>query len=154
MTDNIRVIARNRKAGFEYELLERYEAGLVLMGSEIKSIQAGHVSLQEAYVTEQNNELWVLNMHIAEYKQASRQGHQPLRPRKLLLHRKQIYAIMSDLVKKGFTVVPTQLYLKNGKAKLEIAIARGKKLYDKRQTLREKEDKRRVERALRDYDRG
>jgi SsrA-binding protein len=153
MTENIRVIARNRKASHEYELLERYEAGLVLMGSEIKSIQAGHVSLQEAFVTERSGELWVLNMHIAEYKQASRQGHQPLRPRKLLLHRKEINILISGMTKKGFTVVPTQLYLKNGRAKLEVALARGKKLYDKRQDLRTKDDKRRVERAIRDYNR-
>ncbi len=89
-------------------------------------------------------------MHINEYKQAAREGHQPLRPRKLLLHRKEINTVVNSLVRKGFTIVPTQLYLKNGRAKLEIALARGKKLYDKRQDLREKDDKRRVERALRD----
>jgi SsrA-binding protein len=149
--EGIKIISRNRKAGHEYHLFDTYEAGLVLVGSEIKSIRAGHVSLQEAFVTEQGGELWVLNMHIAEYRQASRRGHEPLRPRKLLLHRKEINRIIEGMTQKGFTVVPTRLYLKNGRAKLEIAVARGKKLYDKRQDLRKRDDQRQVERALRDY---
>ncbi len=151
MPEGVKVIARNRKASHDYHLLDRYEAGLVLMGSEIKSIRLGHISLQEAFVTEQNGELWVLNMHIAEYKQAAKEGHDPRRPRKLLLHRKEIANIVDELSRRGYTVVPTQLYLKRGLAKLEIAIARGKKLYDKRQSLREKDDRRRTERALKDY---
>lgn len=151
MPEGVKIISRNRKASHEYELLERFEAGLQLMGSEIKSIRAGQVSLQEAYVVDQNNELWVLNMHIPEYKEASREGHDPRRARKLLLHRKEINIIQRDLALKGYTLIPTQIYLSNGLAKLEIALARGKKTYDKRQALREKDDKRRAERALRDY---
>lgn len=151
MPEGAKVIARNRKASFDYDLGERFEAGMELMGSEIKSIRAKHVSLQEAYVTIRGNELWVLNMHIKEYKEASDQGHEPRRARKLLLHRREIDHIAADLAQKGYTIVPTQLYLRNGLAKLEIALAKGKKQYDKRQTIREKEDKRRAERALRDY---
>jgi SsrA-binding protein len=151
MADGIKVISRNRKASHNYHLIDRYEAGLVLMGSEIKSIREGRVSLQEAYVTEMSGELWLLNMHIAEYKHAARNGHEPLRPRKLLLHRKEINIIMTELAKKGYTVVPTQLYLKRGRAKLEIATAQGKKLYDKRDALRKKDDERRAERAMREF---
>ncbi|NDJ84567.1 MAG: SsrA-binding protein SmpB [Chloroflexi bacterium] len=151
MAENVKVIARNRKASHEYHLLDRYEAGLELMGSEIKSIRAGRISLQEAFVTEQQGELWVLNMHITEFKEAAREGHAPRRPRKLLLHRKEINTIIADMTRKGYTVVPTQLHLRHGLAKLEIAVARGKKQYDKREALRERDDKRRTERALREY---
>ncbi len=154
MPEGVKVIARNRKASHEYHLEERYEAGLVLMGSEIKSIRKGRVSLQEAFVTDQNGELWVLNMHIAEYKHASAQGHEPRRARKLLLNRKEIARIVDYINIRGYTVVPTQLYLAHGLAKLEIAVARGKRMYDKRQSLREKDDRRRAERAIRDYQRG
>ncbi len=149
--EGIKIITRNRKASHEYHLLDTYEAGLVLVGSEIKSIRAGHVNLQEAFVTDTNGELWVLNMHINEYKQAHKRGHEPLRPRKLLLHRKEINKITSEMAQKGYTVIPTALYLKNGRAKLEIALAKGKKLYDKRQDMRKKDDQRQMERAMRDY---
>lgn len=151
MSDSVKVITRNRKASHDYELLERYEAGLALMGSEIKSIRAGHISLQEAYVVQRNGELWLINAHIPEYKEAAKQSHQPLRPRKLLLHRREIQDIADDLKLRGYTLIPTQVHLRNGRAKLEIALARGKKLHDKRQTMREKDDKRRIERALKDY---
>ncbi len=151
MSDSVKVITRNRKASHNYELLERYEAGLALMGSEIKSIRAGHISLQEAYVIQRNGELWLLNAHVPEYKQAAKQSHQPLRPRKLLLHRREIEEISDDLTIRGYTLIPTQVHLRNGRAKLEVAIARGKKLHDKRQAMREKDDKRQIERALKDY---
>lgn len=151
MSDGVKVITRNRKATHNYELMDRYEAGLQLMGSEIKSIRAGQISLQEAYVIERNRELWLLNAHIPEYKQASAQGHDPLRARKLLLHRKEIIEISEDLAIRGYTLIPTQVHLRNGRAKLEVALARGKKLHDKRQSLREKDDKRRMERALKEY---
>lgn len=149
--EGIKIVARNRKASHEYHLMDTYEAGLVLLGSEIKSIRAGHVQLQEAFVNESDGELWVLNMHISEYQQAHKRGHEPLRPRKLLLHRKEINKIRSEMAQKGFTVIATALYLKNGRAKLEIALAKGKKLYDKRQDMRKKDDQRQMERALRDY---
>lgn len=151
--EGIKIVTRNRKAGHDYHLMDSYEAGLVLVGSEIKSIRAGHVQLQEAFVTETNGELWVLNMHIAEYKQAHKRGHEPLRPRKLLLHRKEITKIVSMVAQKGYTVVPTALYLKNGRAKLEIALAKGKKLYDKREDMRKRDDQRQMDRAMRDYKR-
>ncbi|PJF43726.1 MAG: SsrA-binding protein [Phototrophicales bacterium] len=151
MTDGIKVITRNRKATHNYELLERYEAGIVLTGSEIKSIRAGRISLQEAYVIHRDGELWLMNAHIPEYKEAAKQSHHPLRPRKLLLHRREIDEIVEDLSIRGYTLIPTQVYLRNGRAKVEIALARGKKLHDKRQSLREKDDKRRMERALKDY---
>jgi SsrA-binding protein len=151
MPEGAKTIATNRKASHDYNLQDRFEAGMQLMGSEIKSIRAKGVSLQEAYVTLRDNELWVLNMHIVEYKEASYQGHDPRRPRKLLLHRREINSIASDLTLKGYTLVPTKLYLRGGLAKLEIALATGKKKYDKRQTIRERDDKRRVERALKDY---
>lgn len=150
--EGVKVIARNRRASHEYELLERFEAGLVLTGSEIKSIRiGGTVSLQEAYVLVKDREAWVVNMHISEYKQAAMEGHQPMRPRKLLLHRKEIIRIINDVQKRGYTVVPTQLHLSRGRAKLEIALARGKKLHDKRQSLRERDDEKRMERALKEY---
>lgn len=151
MPEGAKVISRNRKASFDYDLGERFEAGMELMGSEIKSIRAGRISLQEAYVQERYGELWVVNMHIPEYKEASDQGHDPLRHRKLLLHRREIDKIVTELALKGFTIVPTQLYLRNGYAKLEIALAKGKKKFDKRQSIREKDDKRRAERAMREY---
>lgn len=151
MSEGIKIITRNRKASYDYHLETFYEAGLVLMGSEIKSIRAGHISIGEAFVQEKYGELWVLNMYIAPYEQAADKGHDPHRPRKLLLHRREIDEIAADIQRKGYTVIPTRLYLKNGFAKLEIAMAKGKRQYDKRQTIREREDKRRVERALKDY---
>lgn len=150
MAKGEKVVTRNRRAGHDYNLEEFYEAGLVLMGSEIKSIRAGHVSVQEAYVQEIQGELWVVNMHISEYKQAGQFGHDPLRPRKLLLHRREIDRIATDVQKKGYTIVPTRLYLSRGYAKLEIALARGKRQYDKRQAIRAREDKRRMRRALKE----
>lgn len=146
----IKVIATNRKARHEYHIQDTFEAGLVLMGSEIKSIRAGHVSLQEGYVAFQGGEAWLVDVHIAPYNPASREGHEPRRRRKLLLHRREIDRLMSRVQEKGFTVVPLQIYLKEGRAKLEIGLGRGKKLYDKRETIAERESKRRVERALKE----
>lgn len=146
----IKVIATNRKAKHEYEFLDTFEAGLVLLGTEIKSIRAGRVSLQEGYVQVENGEAWLMNVHIAPYDPASRQNHEAKRRRKLLLHRREIDRLQGRVQEKGFTVVPTRLYLKDGRAKLEIALARGKKLYDKRQSIAERESKRQVERALKE----
>lgn len=148
----IKVVARNRKARHLYEFYDSLEAGLVLVGSEIKSIRAGRVSLEEGYVQFENGEAWLLNVHIAQYDPASRQNHDPRRKRKLLLHRKEIARLHSRVQEKGFTLVPTQLYLKEGRAKLEIALARGKKLYDKRQTLAKRDSDRQIERALKEYE--
>ena len=151
MTESKRkIVSSNRKARHDYEILDTYEAGLVLMGSEIKSIRAGHVNLREGFIQARGDELWLLNTHIASYEQAGHFGHDPLRPRKLLLHRKEINRIMTRVQEKGLTIVPTMMYLVNGRAKVEIALARGKKQYDKREALRKQDSRRQVERALRE----
>jgi len=147
---SIKVVATNRKARHEYQFHDTFEAGLVLMGTEIKSIRAGRVSLQEGFVVFEGNEAWLVNVHIAPYDPASRQNHEPRRRRKLLLHRREIDRLASRVQEKGYTVVPTRLYLKDGRAKVEIALARGKKLYDKRQTIAKRDSKRQVERALKE----
>ncbi len=150
MTENIKVVATNRKAGFEYFLLERFEAGLVLQGSEIKSIRAGQVSIQESYVEiEAGDQAWLVEAHIAPYEQANRFNHDPKRKRKLLLHKKQIRELWNNTRIKGMTVVPTRVYLKNGRAKLEVALAKGKKAYDKRATIAKRDEARSAERQSR-----
>ena len=146
----VKVIATNRKARFEYRFYDTFEAGLVLKGSEIKSIRAGRVSLREGFVLLEGGEAWLVNVHIAQYDPASRQNHEPRRRRKLLLHRREIERLQSGVQEKGYTIVPTRLYLKDGRAKVEIALARGKKLYDKRQAIAERDSKRQVERALKE----
>lgn len=146
----IKIIATNRKARYQYQFHDTYEAGLVLMGSEIKSIRASQVSLQEGFVVFEGGEAWLVNVHIAPYDPASRQNHEPRRRRKLLLHRREIERLQSGVQEKGYTIVPTRLYLKDGRAKVEIALARGKKLYDKRQAIAERDSKRQVERALKE----
>ena len=146
----IKVIATNRKARYEYHFHGTYEAGLVLMGSEIKSIRAGRVSLQEGYVLFEGGEAWLVNVHVAQYDPASQQNHEPRRRRKLLLHRREIDRLRSRAQEKGFTVVPTRLYLKDGRAKVEIALARGKKQYDKRQTIAKRDSQRQMERAVKE----
>lgn len=146
----IKIVAKNKKARFEYHLLDFYEAGLVLTGTEIKSVRAHQVSLQRSFVQPKNGELWLMEAHIAEYKHGNRENHDPTRPRKLLLHRREINKILDELAQKGVTLVPTQMYLKNGRAKIEVALARGKKLYDKRADMAKRDAKRQVERALRE----
>ena len=151
MTENIKVLATNRKASFEYFLMEKFEAGLVLHGSEIKSIRAGQVSIQEAYVDVQNGEdAWLVEAHIAPYEQAGKYfNHEPKRKRRLLLHKKQIRELWNNVRIKGMTVVPLRVYLKDGRAKLEIALAKGKKAYDKRATIAKRDEARNHERAAR-----
>jgi SsrA-binding protein len=136
--ENIKVVASNRRASHNYELLDRFEAGMVLTGTEIKSIRANRVSLQRSYVQNRNGELWLVEANISPYEFGARENHDPDRPRKLLMHRREINRIISQLDEKGLTLVPTRLYLKNGRAKLEIALARGKKLHDKRAALAKK----------------
>jgi SsrA-binding protein len=143
-----KTIATNRKARHNFHILEGTEAGIALTGSEIKSIRAGRVSLSDAYVRADNGELWLLNAHIARYQASSYLGHEPTRPRKLLLHRKQIAELRSAVAEKGLTLVPLRLYLKDSLAKVEVALARGKKLYDKRETLIRRDTDRAVERAM------
>ena len=150
MTEEVKVLATNRKAGFEYFLLEKFEAGIALKGTEIKSIRAGQVSIREAYVDIENGEqAWLVEAHIAPYEQASRFNHDPKRKRKLLLHKKQIRELWNNVRMKGMTVVPTRVYLKNGRAKVEIALAKGKKAYDKRATIAKRDEARNNERATR-----
>lgn len=146
----VKVIATNRKARYEYRFYDTIEAGLVLVGSEIKSIRAGRVSLREGFVLFEGGEAWLVNVHIAQYDPASAQNHEPKRRRKLLLHRREIDRLQSRAQEKGFAVVPARLYLKDGRAKVEIALARGKKRYDKRQVIAERDSKRQVERALKE----
>ena len=151
MTEDIKVIATNRKASFEYFLMEKFEAGLVLQGSEIKSIRAGQISIQESFVDIPNGqEAWLVESHIAPYEQAGTHfNHEPKRKRKLLLHKKQIREIFNDIRIKGMTVVPTRVYFKDGRAKIEIALAKGKKAYDKRATIAKRDEARDSERASR-----
>jgi SsrA-binding protein len=147
-----KVIATNRKAHFEYFLLEHFEAGISLQGSEIKSIRAGQISLSEAYVRVEEREAWLMNAHIAPYDPASRFNHDPKRPRRLLLHRRQIREMWDAVRQKGVTVIPVQVYLKEGRAKLDIAIAKGKKLYDKRSEIAKRDIEREMERQVHSRD--
>jgi SsrA-binding protein len=150
MTEEVKVLATNRKASFEYFLMEKFEAGLALQGTEIKSIRAGQVSIQESFIDiRDGQEAWLVEAHIAPYEQASHFNHDPKRKRKLLLHKKQIRELWNSVRIKGMTVVPTRIYLKKGRAKIEIALARGKKAYDKRATIAKRDEARNSERATR-----
>jgi len=147
MAEDVKVVATNRKAGFEYFLLERFEAGLSLQGSEIKSIRAGQISIVESYVDIENGQnAFLVEAHIAPYEQANRFNHDPKRKRRLLLHKKQIRELWDAVRLKGMTIVPTRVYLKDGRAKIEIALARGKKLYDKRETIAKRDAEREAKR--------
>jgi SsrA-binding protein len=141
-----KVIATNRKAKHEYFLLETYEAGLVLKGSEIKSIRAGQISLSQAYVTTDGREIWLVNAHIAPYNEANRFNHDPLRQRKLLLHGSEIRKLYAKVKQKGATIIPLRVYLKEGLAKIEIALAKGKKHYDKRAEIAKRDAQREIDR--------
>ena len=134
-----KIIAQNRKALRDYFLLETIEAGLSLLGSEIKSIRAGRVQLRESYVIPKNDELWLRNAHIARYPMAAERNHDPLRPRKLLLHRREIQKLLRKSSEGGLTIIPTKIYLKNGRAKVEVALARGRRRHDKREVIARRE---------------
>ncbi len=144
-----KIIATNRKAKFEFFLLEHYEAGIVLRGSEIKSIRARQASISEAYVQTDGNEIWLIDSHIAPYDPASRENHDPKRKRKLLLKKKEINEIWQAIKQKGLTTIPTELYLKDGLAKLDVATAKGKKLYDKRHDIARRDMQRDSDREFR-----
>jgi len=148
MAKDSRTIAVNRKAYHDYHIQETFEAGIVLKGSEIKSIREGRVNLRDAYARPENGELWLFNSHIASYDAASYNTHEPLRPRKLLLHRKEIYILTSKVVQRGLTLVPLKLYIKHGIAKLELGVAKGKRLYDKREAIARRDTEREINRAL------
>jgi len=150
MTEDIKIVANNRKASFEYFLLEKFEAGLALQGSEIKSIRAGQISIAEAYIDVPNGqEAWLIESHIAPYVQANRFNHDPKRKRRLLLHKKQIRELWNNVRIKGMTIVPLRVYIKDGRAKIEIALAKGKKAYDKRESIARRDQERDTERASR-----
>lgn len=144
-----KLVATNRRARFEYEILDTYEAGLVLRGPEVKSLRAGKVSLTDAYAVVRRGEAYLVNAHINPYDQAGRENADPRRERKLLMHRAEIARLSGDVSERGFTLVPLSLYFKEGKAKVELALARGKKLHDKRETIRRREEEREVQRTMR-----
>jgi len=143
----IKTVATNRKAFHNYHIGDSIEAGIVLTGSEIKSVRSGRVNLGDAYVRPEHGELWLLNAHIARYEASSYLSHEPKRPRKLLLHRKEIDSLASKVSEKGLTLVPTRLYIKGNIAKVEIALAKGKRLYDKRESISRREVERELARA-------
>jgi SsrA-binding protein len=141
-------VATNRQASFRYELLDKVEAGMVLRGTEVKALRDGGAQLKDAYATITDGEVWLHNLHIPPYKPAARENHAPERPRKLLLHRREIERILGRIAEKGLTVVPTRIYFRDGRAKVELATARGKDRFDKRQSIKERDMKRDLDRAL------
>ena len=144
----IKTVTTNRKAYHNYHVQDSLEAGLVLTGTEIKSIRAGRMSLADAYVRPEREELWLLNAHIARYDAGSYMSHEPTRPRKLLLHRKEIAGLASKVAEKGLTLIPLRVYIKNNRAKVEVALAKGKKLYDKRESIVRREAEREMGRVI------
>jgi SsrA-binding protein len=147
--DGRKVVATNRKARHEYEILERFEAGIVLMGPEVKSLREGKVGFQDAFARVEGGEPWLYSLHISPYEQANRFNVDPLRPRKLLLRREEIRRLIGKVEEKGLTLIPVELYFRRGYAKVTLALARGRKLYDKREKLKREEQDREARRAIR-----
>jgi SsrA-binding protein len=143
-------VATNRQASYRYNLLERFEAGIILTGTEVKSLREGNVQLKDGYAVVRDGEVWLLGMYIAPYGPAARDNHEPERPRKLLLHRKEIERLIGQTAERGLTLVPTRVYFSGPHAKVELALARGKDLYDKRETIRRREVQREMQRELRE----
>ena len=143
-------ILANRAAFHEYHILDRYEAGIVLLGTEVKSVLSGRIQLKESYVTIKDNEVWLFNAHISPYTHGNRANHEPLRSRKLLLHRREIEKLEKETAQKGMTLVVTRIYLKNGRIKFEIGVAKGKKLYDKRESLKSRTIERETRAQMKD----
>ena len=141
-------VATNRQARFKYHLLEKWEAGLVLTGTEVKALREGKAQIKDGYASVRDGEVWLHNVHIPPYAPASRENHEPERPRKLLMHRREIERLIGKTKEKGLTLVPTRLYFKGAYAKVELALARGKDLYDKRRAVKERDQRREIERAL------
>jgi SsrA-binding protein len=141
-------VATNRQAAFRFHLLEKWECGIQLQGSEVKSLREGGVQLKDAYAEIRGGEVWLQRMHIAPYKPAARENHDPERPRKLLMHRREIERLVGKTAERGLTLVPTRIYFKGGVAKVELALARGKDQRDKRRSIKEREQRREIERAL------
>ncbi|MBD5511401.1 MAG: SsrA-binding protein SmpB [Lachnospiraceae bacterium] len=144
----LKLVANNKKAYHDYFIEEKYEAGLVLHGTEVKSMRLGKCSIKESFVRIENNEVWVYGMHISPYEKGNIFNRDPLRPKKLLMHKAQIRKLVGQIAEKGFTLVPLQVYFKDGRAKVEIGLARGKKLYDKRQDIAKKDQRREAEKEF------
>jgi len=144
-----KVVASNRRARHDYEILETYEAGIALVGSEVKSLRAGHITLKDSHAVFSGGELWLENAHVAPYEYARQGGHDPERRRKLLLHRYEINRIAGKMAERGLTLVPLSVYFSDGKAKVELALARGRRRYDKREKLKRRQQEREMERAQR-----
>ena len=144
-----RDVASNRQASYRYNLLEKWEAGLVLQGTEVKALRDGKAQIKDGYASVRDGEVWLHNVHIPPYGPASRENHEPERPRKLLMHRREIERLIGKTREKGLTLVPTRIYFRDGRAKVEIALAKGKDVGDKRQSIKEREMKREMERAIR-----
>ena len=148
-SDEQKAIATNRRARFEFEILDRFEAGIALVGPEVKSLRAGKATLTDAYATVRRGEAWLLNLHISPYDPASRDNPNPRRDRKLLLHRREIAKLEGKVKESGLTLVPLSIYFKDGRAKVELALARGKRRHDKRETIKQRESDRDLQRAMR-----
>ena len=149
MRTSDKLVASNRRAHHDFEILETYEAGLVLQGTEVKALRDGRADLKESYARLEGNEAWLVGCHIAHYTQGNRANHDPTRSRKLLLHRAELRRLVGKVMEKGLTLIPLRLYFKSGRAKVEIGLARGRKLLDKRHVIREREERREMDRALR-----
>ncbi len=149
-TDNIKVVCRNKKARFDYEILEVIEAGMVLLGTEVKSLRQGRANLKDSYARIKAGELYLMQAHISPYTHAFHDNHEPDRVRKLLVHKREIKRLQGKTQEKGLTLVPLKIYFKDGKAKVELALARGKRTYDKRESLKRKTEQRELEKAIKD----
>ena len=147
--DREKLLADNRKARFDYDIERRLEAGIALRGTEIKSLRAGHANLRDGYARVERGEVWLRNVHIAPWANSAYANHDPLRPRKLLLHKDEIGQLVGTIAQKGYTLVPLRMYTKNGRAKVELGVARGRKRYDKRQVIKEREAAREMDVAIR-----
>ena len=150
MADGIKVVAENRKARHDYHIEETFEAGMVLTGTEVKSLRQGRANLRDAYAAIENGELFVYNMHISPYTHGNMFNHEPKRTRKLLMHKREIMRLLGQTQEKGYTLVPLKVYFRRGLAKMELALARGKKLYDKREAIARRDEKRRIDRILKE----
>jgi SsrA-binding protein len=149
--DGIKIVATNRKAYHDYHIVETVEAGIVLTGTEIKSVRDGKVSLRDGYATIRNGEMWMINVHIAPYSHGNRDNHEPRRERKLLLHRREIDRLLAKVNERGWTIAPLRMYLRRNKAKVELALVRGKALHDKRETIARRDADRDLRRAMKEY---
>jgi SsrA-binding protein len=150
MSANVKIVCQNRKARHDYFILDQYEAGVVLLGTEVKSLRLGRANIKDGYAKLRGGEVFLYNMHIAAYPFAAYGNHDPLRPRKLLLHKQEIKRLTGKVQEKGQTLIPLQVYFKDGKAKVTLALAKGKRKYDKRETVRKREEKRELDRAKRE----